>query len=146
MTSLRGFWWLCEGELSVAECYNILTTLQNNKTPGNDGLAIEFYRSFWPVLGEMLVKGLNYSCKHGELSSSQKEAVIVLTEKKDRDRRQIKNWRPISLINVDVKIGTKAIAKRLEKVLPEIIHHIQNAYVKGRTIFDAERTIDDIFL
>ena len=92
----------------------------------------------------MLVKSLNYSYKHGELSSSQKEAVIVLIEKKDRDRRQIKNWRPISLINVDVKIGTKAIAKRLEKVLPEIIHHNQNAYVKGRTIFDAVRTIDDI--
>ena len=135
---------LCEGELSVAECYNILSTFQNNKTPGNDGLTIEFYRSFWPVLGEMLVKSLNYSYKHGELSSSQKEAVIVLIEKKDRDRRQIKNWRPISLINVDVKIGTKAIAKRLEKVLPEIIHHNQNAYVKGRTIFDAVRTIDDI--
>ena len=136
---------LCEGKLSVAECYNILSTFQNNKTPGNDGLTIEFYRSFWPVLGEMLVKSLNYSYKHGELSSSQKEAVIVLIEKKDRDRRQIKNWRPISLINVDVKIGTKAIiAKRLEKVLPEIIHHNQNAYVKGRTIFDAVRTIDDI--
>ena len=135
---------LCEGELSVAECYNILSTFQNNKTPGNDGLTIEFYRSFWPVLGEMLVKSLNYSYKHGELSSSQKEAVIVLIDKKDRDRRQIKNWRPISLINVDVKIGTKAIAKRLEKVLPEIIHHNQNAYVKGRTIFDAVRTIDDI--
>ena len=122
----------------------LLSTFQNNKTPGNDGLTIEFYRSFWPVLGEMLVKSLNYSYKHGELSSSQREAVIFLIEKKDRDRRQIKNWRPISLINVDVKIGTKAIAKRLEKVLPEIIHHNQNAYVKGRTIFDAVRTIDDI--
>ena len=92
----------------------------------------------------MLVKSLNYSYKHGELSSSQKEAVIVLIQKKDRDRRQIKNWRPISLINIGVKIATKAIAKRLEKVLPEIIQHNQNAYVKGRTIFDAVRTIDDI--
>ena len=73
----------------------------------------------------MLVKGLNYSYRHGELSASQKQAVIVLVEKKDRDRRQIKNWRPISLINVDVKIGTKAIAKRMEKVLPQIIHHNQ---------------------
>ena len=64
--------------------------------------------------------------------------------KKDKDRRQIKNWRPISLINVDVTIGTKAIAKRMEKVAPDIIHHNQNGYVKGRTIFDAVRTIDDI--
>lgn len=111
---------------------------------GNDGLTIEFYKCFWTLLGSLLVNCLNYAHKYDELSSSQKQALIVLIEKKDKDRRQIKNWRPISLINVDVKIGTKAIAKRLEKVLPEIIHHNQNAYVKGRTIFDAVRTIDDI--
>ena len=135
---------LCEGELSTNECFNVLSDFQNNKTPGNDGLTIEFYRTFWPLLGDMLVKSLNYSHRHGELSASQKQAIIVLIEKKDRDRRQIKNWRPISLVNVDVKIGSKAIAKRMEKVLPHIIHHNQNAYVKGRTIFDAVRTIDDI--
>ena len=48
------------------------------------------------------------------------------------------------LLNVDVKIASKALASRLEKVLPEIIHPDQYAYVKGRTIFDAVRTIDDI--
>ena len=39
-----------------------------------------------------------------------------------------KNWRPISLINVDAKIASKTLAKRLEKVLPEIIHSNQNAF------------------
>ena len=69
---------------------------------------------------------------------------MFLIDKKDRNRRYIKNWRPISLLNVDVKIASKALASRLEKVLPEIIHPDQYAYVKGRTIFDAVRTIDDI--
>ena len=78
------------------------------------------------------------------LTRTQKQAIITLIEKKDKDRRDISNWRPISLINVDVKIGSKAIAKRLENVLPSIIHHNQSAYVKGRTIFDAVRTIEDI--
>ena len=87
---------------------------------------------------------LNFSYRHGELSTTQKEAVITLIEKKNRDRRLIKNWRPISLVNVDVKIGSKAISKRLEKVLPHIIHYDQNAFVKGRTIFDAVRTINDV--
>ena len=54
------------------------------------------------------------------------------------------NLRPISLIKVDVNIGTKAIAKRMDKVLLQIIHHKRNAYVKGRTIFYAVRTIDDV--
>ena len=83
-----------------------------------------------------------YDC--GELSNTQKQAVITLIEKKEKDKRKICNWRPISLINVDAKIGLKAIATRQQKVLPDIVHHNQNAYVKGRTILDAVRTIDDI--
>jgi len=49
------------------------------------------------------------------MASSQKEAIIALIEKKDKDKRHLSNWRPISLVNVGVKIGSKAIAKRLEK-------------------------------
>ena len=45
---------------------------------------------------------------------------------------------------MDAKIASKALAKRLEKALPEIIHCNRNAFVKGRTIFDAIRTIEDV--
>ena len=54
------------------------------------------------------------------------------------------HWRPISLINADVKVGSKAIAKRLEKLLPYAIHHNQCAYFKERTVFDAVRTTADL--
>ena len=134
----------CEGRLTPTECLHSLRSFQNNKSPGNDGLTVEFYTAFWESLGELLVDCLNYSFDHGELSNSQKQAIITLIEKKDKDKRKISNWRPISLINVDVKIGSKAIAMRLQAVLPKIIHHNQHAYVKGRTINDAVRTIDDI--
>ena len=96
------------------------------------------------MLGQQLANSLNFSFEHGKLSNLQKQAIIKLIDKKDRDRRYIKNWRPVSLINVDVKIASKALALRLEKVLPEIIHADQYAYVKGKTIFDAVRTVDDI--
>ena len=96
------------------------------------------------MLGKLVVDSLNYAFEYGELSNSQKQAVITLIEKKGKDKRLVKNWRPISLINVDAKLASKTLAKRLEKVLPEIIHINQNAFVKGRTIFDAVRTIDDL--
>ena len=129
----------CEGQLTYFECFKVLSTFSNDKTPGNDGLTIEFYMFFWSEIGTVVVDSLNYAFFHGELSSSQKQGVITLIEKKDKDRRWIKNWRPISLVNVDVKIGSKAIPKRLENVLPHIIHYDQNAFVKGRIIFDAVR-------
>ena len=136
---------ICEGKFTVDECFiKSLQLFENNKSPGEDGLTVEFYKTFWNTVGNLMVESLNYSYDNGELSSSQERAIITLIEKKDKDRRNISNWRPISLINVDVKIGSKAIAKRLEAVLPKIIHHNQCAYAKDRTICDAVRSIDDI--
>ncbi|KAL9962019.1 hypothetical protein ACROYT_G031074 [Oculina patagonica] len=135
---------ICEGRLSLKECFDCLQSFQNNKSPGNDGLTVEFYKTFWNSIRNLVVDCLNYSYECGELSNTQKQAIITLIEKKGKDKRNIGNWRPISLINVDAKIGSKAIALRLQKVLAEIIHFNQNAYVKGRTILDAVRTIDDI--
>ena len=94
------------------------------------------------VQGKRLVDALNFAHEQGQLSNSQKQAMITLLEKKDKDRRFIKNWRPISLINVDVKIASKAIARRLELILPNLIHPNQNGFIKG--ILDGVRTIEDV--
>ena len=75
---------------------------------------------------------------------SQRQAVIVLIEKKEKDKRLIKNWRPISIINVDSKIASKAFASRMKKVLNNIIKCDQTAYVKGRYIGESIRLITDI--
>ena len=138
----------CEGSLTLEECFRSLRSFQSNKSPGNVCLTVEFYKAFWESLGELLMDSLNCSFDKGELSSSQKQlqAIITLIEKKDKDKRKISYWRPISLINVDVKIGSKAVASRLQTVLPKIIHHNQHAYVKGRTINDAIRTMDGILV
>ena len=83
---------------------------------------------------------------HGEMSSSQRKAIITLIEKQHKDRTLIENWRPISLINVDAKIISKVIALRLKKALPNIIHHNQTGYVEGRYIGETIRSIFDIIL
>ena len=77
--------------------------MEKGKGPGNDGLTKEFYTAFFGELGSLLLKTFNYTFVKGELSSSQKQAVITLIHQKDRDVMLIKNWRPILLINVDIK-------------------------------------------
>ena len=52
---------ICEGKLGYGECYNVLKTFQKNKSPGNDGLTVEFYTAFWPLIGTLLVDSLNYA-------------------------------------------------------------------------------------
>ena len=135
---------ICEGVLTKAECFKALQTFKNGKSPGNDGLTAEFYQVFWPTIGHHLVDSLNSSFEKGELANSQKQGIIKHIEKKNKDKRYVANWRPISLLNVDVKITSKAITLRLEKVLSDLISADQCAYVKGRNIFDAVRTIGDI--
>ena len=65
-------------------------------------------------------------------------------EKPEKDIRFLKSWRPISLINVDTKICSKALSIRLAKVLPSLISEDQAAFVKGRLIEEPIRIIDDI--
>ena len=78
------------------------------------------------------------------MSPSQRQAVITLIEKQDKDRTYLENWRPISLTNVDTKIASKVIATPIVKVLQEIIHSNQTGYVPGRYIGEAARSIVDI--
>ena len=134
----------CEGLLTLQECVNSLTHFKNNKTPGSDGFTIEFYRSFWDVIGQIMVDSFNYAFENGSLSITQKLGVISLIPKKDKDKNYLKNWRPISLLNNDYKIATKAIALRLEKVLPTIVSSSQTGYVRGRYIGESIRMISDI--
>ena len=135
----------CEGKVTNSECYNALKELSWNKSPGNDGFTAEFYCTFWPVLGGWVVNALNESYDRGVLSSSQRQGVITLIEKEGKDNLNIKNYRPITLLNVDYKILSKVLAKRIKEVLGEIIHSDQVGYIKNRNIGEAVRLIDDMF-
>ena len=91
-----------------------------------------------------MVDSFNYAFENGEMSISRKRGIISLIPKKDKDKKYLKNWRPISLLNNDYKIVTKALASRLEKVLPTIISANQTGYVKGRYIDESIRIITDM--
>ena len=82
--------------------------------------------------------------KQPSLSISQRQAIIKLIENKDRDKRYIKNWKPISLLNVDMKILSKALTKRLKEVLTCLISAQQTVYVQNRNIDESGRLISDI--
>ena len=103
-----------------------------------------FIKKFWSLISEPFIQCANECFEKGEMSCSQKQAVITLLEKKGKDRSFLENWRPISLVNVDAKIMSKVIATRMKNVLPSIIHHNQTGFIKDRYIGETVRSIFDI--
>ena len=118
--------------------------MQKNKSRGNDGLTKEFFVAFWEDIKDVFLNSCRTAKLKKELSTSQRQAIIKLFEKKDKDKRFIKIWRPISLLNVDYKIISKALASRDKKVLPNLISPQQTAYVENRFIGESGRLIADI--
>lgn len=78
----------------------------------------------------------NYSVKKGVLPVSLREANISLILKKGKHPENCASYRPISLLNVDLKIFSKILATRLESVLPLLINEDQTGFIKGRHSYD----------
>ena len=92
--------------------------MASEKSPGTDGLPSEFYKVFWEEIGESLTSALNSSFEIGQLPVSQRRGIIKLIPKNDADPNLIKNWRPLTLLNSDYKIASKAIANRIKQFYP----------------------------
>ena len=117
--------------------------MNNNKSPGEDGLPVEFYKTFWAEIKPFLIEAYNYSMATGSLSITQKRGIISLLPKK-KDLLFLQNWRPLTLLNVDYKILAKLIATRLKTILNYIIHTDQTGFMKGRYIGENIVTLLDI--
>ncbi|CAM2106491.1 unnamed protein product [Caretta caretta] len=121
--------------LTLAEFSEALRRMPTNKSPGMDGLTVEFYRAFWDIFGPDLVTVWTESLQSGVLPLSCRRAVLALLPKKG-DLRYLRNWRPISLLSTDYKIVAKAISLRLGSMMADMIHSDQTYTVLGRSIFD----------
>ena len=134
-----------EGKITLDEAAQALSKMKNMKSPGSDGFTSEFYKFFWKDLGHFLINSINYGFDMGELSVTQKEGLIICIPKPNKPKQYIKNWRPISLLNVTYKIASACIASRLKTILPKIIDPDQSGFMTDRFTGDNIRLIYDIF-
>jgi hypothetical protein len=135
----------CEGLLNNQECMKALKSMSLNKSPGCDGITAEFYKHHWKLIGHLIIDSFNEAYEIGELASSHRRGVITLLHKgKLLPRNSLDNWRPITLLNIDYKIAAKALATRINKVLPSIINTDQNGFIAKRGVNQNIRLIEDI--
>ena len=130
-----------EGKITLTEASLALKNMKNNKSPGSDGFTSEFFKVFWTNIGPFVVRALNDGLERGEMSVTQREGIIVCIPKGDKPREFIKNWRPISLLNVVYKIGSACISNRIKSVLPSLISEDQSGFRPNRYMGDNIRFI-----
>ena len=78
------------------------------------------------------------------LSITQRRGIIKLIPKKDSESYFLKKWRPLTLLNCDYKIASKAIANRIKTVIPRLINNDQTGFLKGKLNRENIRLIDCI--
>lgn len=103
--------------------------MPSNIVLGTDKLTIEFYRTFWDILGPDLTRAWTESKGDGELPLSCRRAVLTLLPKKS----DLRNWHPVLLVCIDCKVIVKAILLYLRCVHVDMIHPDQTYMVPGHS-------------
>ena len=122
----------------------VLKKSKNNKSPGIDGISAEFLKVFWGKLKILVTNAINACYLKGELSETLPKSIIICLPKENKDRKFIKNWRPISLLCVIYKLASAALAERLKPLLDIMISQSQSGFSKGRRISESTRLIYDL--
>ena len=90
--------------------------MKNNKSLGSDGLTVEFYKMFWNTIKQFYVNSINYSYENSHITALQKQGIITLIPKPNKEKTLLENWRPICLLNTDYKIAIKVIGNRVKQL------------------------------
>ena len=88
----------------MPELISYLKQLRNNKSPGISGFTGEFYKFFYNDLNLRLLNSINYTYNIDSLPPTQNIGIMTLNPKGSKDRKLLKNWRPLVLLNTYYKI------------------------------------------
>ena len=112
--------------------------------PGSDGFTVEFFKLFWNYINIYMLSAIQCIFEHKELPISQRLGIISCLPKGDKPRQFLKNWRPITLLNVFYKIISSCISSRIRSTLDNLISETQSGFMKGRYIGENTRFIYDL--
>lgn len=121
-----------EATLTADEITSAIASLAPTKAPGLDGLPLDFYAAYPEVLVPELLRLYNYIFESESLPQSLCQAVIIVLPKLGKDPQYPDSYRPISLLQADIKILAKILAIRLNQIILSLIHPDQTGFMPGK--------------
>ncbi|XP_041436080.1 uncharacterized protein fam189a2.S isoform X1 [Xenopus laevis] len=119
-------------DITLDEIKDAINGFPVGKTPGPDGIPIEWYKKYVDFLAPKLLALFNGTIRTGVLPDSCYDAFITLIHKEGKPPDRCDSYRPISLLNCDVKIFAKIIANRLKLIAPDLIHPDQTGFMPSK--------------
>ena len=122
-------------EILLSEVRHALSSMKNDKAPGNDGITSEMIRAGGPQLWKILAKKFSRYLQEQKIPSDWKQSRTILLHKKN-DKRDLKNYRPICLLSQMYKLFTRIILNRISSTLEEQQPKEQAGFRKGYSTTD----------
>ena len=132
-----------QNELSDFDIETAISQMAKGKPPGPDGLSVEFYTQCWPIVKNDFVNLLNQMYSTQIIDNRTKSGFITFIHKKG-PKTEISNYRPISLLNYDLKIFTKRLTNRTKPLMTNLFHEYQYAK-SGKQIFSIANLLRDLW-
>lgn len=125
--------------ITILELKKAMEEMANGKSPGPDGIILEFYNIYWEIIRMDYWQMTTKSIISGQLPLGVTQGMIALLHK-GGDRTTLTNWRPITLLNIGYKIYAKALQLRLQPILMEVISPDQSAFLPLATFYIGQPT------
>ena len=130
-------------DLNEFEIEFAISQITKGKAPGPDGLSVEFYTQCWLIAKNDIVNVLKVMYSTQAIDNRIKSGFITLIYKKGT-KNQISNYRPISLLNYDLKIFIKCLTNRLKPFMTNL--SLENQYAKpGKQFFSIANLLRDLW-
>jgi hypothetical protein len=128
---------------SVEEIKKVIFEMKHNSAPGPDGFPAEFFQTFWDTIQLDIVQLFNDFYKGSLKIERLNYGVVTLLPKVD-NAADMKNFRPICLLNVCYKIISKVLNNRLAGCITKVISDSQYGFIKNRYIMDGVISLNEI--
>uniref|UniRef100_A0A8C9X7I8 Reverse transcriptase domain-containing protein n=1 Tax=Sander lucioperca TaxID=283035 RepID=A0A8C9X7I8_SANLU len=127
--------------ITLTELRGAIAGMKKGKSPGWDGIPPEFYITFWEELGQYFLAMVRKAVEVGAFFNDMNAALIAVLPKPNKDTTKYGNYRPLSILNAEIKIFARILASRLDPHITTLIKSDQTGFVKSRLASDNVRRL-----
>ena len=128
---------------TLEEVKQAIFYMKEDSAPGPDGFPVSFYKKYWELVQGLIMEMVN-DFYLGNLDITRLNYGVITLVPKVLEANDVRQFRPICLLNVSFKIFTKLLMARLSTVIKKIVSSSQIAFIKGRFILDSTVMLHEI--